>query len=74
MGKCLGNGVLFPLFRVPPAGALVQVTAGAFETVHVKFVEATVDCRTMSVVPPLQIAFVLLTVALASGIAFMLNR
>ena len=66
--------VLFPFVRDPPAGAFVHVTAGALDTVQVKFVESTVDWRIISVALPLHIVPVLLTVAPASGMAFMLNR
>ncbi len=62
-----------PLTMVPPAGALVHVTAGAFDTVQVKSEEGTVDCRTMSVVPPLHSVGVLFVVAPAFGIALILN-
>jgi hypothetical protein len=64
-----------PFSLVPPAGALptTHVTAGALETVQVKSVEGTVDWSMISVVPLLQKTGVLLVVAAADGMAFILK-
>jgi hypothetical protein len=50
----------------------VHVTAGAFETIHVKVDDGTEALRTISVVPLLHIEGVLLTVDAADGIGLIL--